>query len=1131
MQKTPRGRIVTFKGTRCYAIENVAQMPVFLMNIVSASDLWLFIASNGALTAGRRNADNAIFPYATADRICDSSGKQGAFTALWFERDKLPPTLWQPFALHTPRQFAVTHNLYKSIDGDRVWFEENNHDLGLTFRQSWTSADSHGLIREAEIENTAGTPCGIRILDSLRNLLMPGITQKLQNDYSYLADAYKTAARNDKSPLAIYALAAGIVDQPVAVAALRATAVWSDGLPIESLLLADAQLDEFLDDKNFSTGNNNRRRGERCAYGIISTLKLSPNEKRDWLIVADTGLSHTDIVALKTRIARGQVAAEIRASVEKSTAALRQLVASADGLQLTRGSIADAHHQTNVLFNILRGGVILDDSNLSSADFARFLRERNCPLAERCEAFLQKLPAKIRAAELARQAAATGDADLERLALEYLPLSFSRRHGDPSRPWNRFDIRVRDENGAPLLEYEGNWRDIFQNWEALGLSFPDFFANFAAKFLNASTADGFNPYRINRAGIDWEIPEPENPWAGIGYWGDHQVIYLLRLLEWLRRFDPDRIKNWLRRDIFAFAKVPYRITGYAAMRANPRETISFDRELHREIEKQLDAIGGDARLLRDKNGSVLHVNLVEKLLTLLLARLVNFIPGGGIWMNTQRPEWNDANNALVGNGVSLVTLCHLHRFLVFFTNNISPSLGNGDIAVTAPLAEVFETTKTILENAHPETATNDPQTRRAIVDRLGAAGETWREAVYAEKTAACRRTLKISDLAKFVETTRQLVDCTIRANRRKDGLFDSYNLLRFDESPPHIEIDKLPLMLEGQVAVLGAEILSPEESLALLKKLRASALWRDDQHSYLLYPDRELPSFLDSNRVPPDEIENCAFLKKMADSNNTRIIRQDAAGDWHFHPSLVNAAALDGTLSECAAPRQAAADVHRIYENVFKHREFTGRSGTMFRFEGLGCIYWHMVAKLLLAARENLALARNSQSACADELAAACADIRNGLGFCKTPAEYGAPPIDPYSHTPANAGAQQPGMTGQVKEEIITRLDELGVRIDGACARFAIDEVACAEFLEKDSVFEKIPVGAGELAFTFCGVPVIYRRQAAAARIEVLLTDGTKLNFDGDKLPHECSRELFGRTGKILRIDVFPAKKTNPKQT
>ena len=58
-------------------------------------------------------------------------------------------------------------------------------------------------------------------------------------------------------------------------------------------------------------------------------------------------------------------------------------------------------------------------------------------------------------------------ADLERLGYEYLPLTFSRRHGDPSRPWNRFDIQVKDEDGRELLGYQGNWRDIFQNWEAL----------------------------------------------------------------------------------------------------------------------------------------------------------------------------------------------------------------------------------------------------------------------------------------------------------------------------------------------------------------------------------------------------------------------------------------------------------------------------------------------------------------------------------------------------------------------------------------------------------------------------------------------------------------------------------------
>ena len=68
--------------------------------------------------------------------------------------------------------------------------------------------------------------------------------------------------------------------------------------------------------------------------------------------------------------------------------------------------------------------------------------------------------------------AAPEDEDLYRLYYEFLPLTFSRRHGDPSRPWNQFSIEVKDAGGKKILNYQGNWRDIFQNWEALSLSFP-----------------------------------------------------------------------------------------------------------------------------------------------------------------------------------------------------------------------------------------------------------------------------------------------------------------------------------------------------------------------------------------------------------------------------------------------------------------------------------------------------------------------------------------------------------------------------------------------------------------------------------------------------------------------------------
>ena len=106
--------------------------------------------------------------------------------------------------------------------------------------------------------------------------------------------------------------------------------------------------------------------------------------------------------------------------------------------------------------------------------------------------------------------------DFYRLAHEYLPLKFSRRHGDPSRPWNKFDINMTDEaTGKDVLDYQGNWRDIFQNWEALAQSYPSFINSMIFRFLNASTFEGYNPYRVTKDGFDWERIEPDNPWAEI----------------------------------------------------------------------------------------------------------------------------------------------------------------------------------------------------------------------------------------------------------------------------------------------------------------------------------------------------------------------------------------------------------------------------------------------------------------------------------------------------------------------------------------------------------------------------------------------------------------------------------------
>ncbi|HMO10536.1 MAG TPA: hypothetical protein PKB06_03315, partial [Actinotalea sp.] len=237
---------------------------------------------------------------------------------------------------------------------------------------------------------------------------------------------------------------------------------------------------------------------------------------------------------------------------------LEVLVGTADGAQLSGDEMAAAHHGANVLFNCMRGGVPVDGYRLSADDVRDFVRTRSTATAHRCAAELAALPPTLLHEDLLAAAEASGDVDLWRLCREYLPLTFGRRHGDPSRPWNAFRIAVTGADGRPSVDYQGNWRDIFQNWEAMSWSFPQYVESMVAVFLDATTADGYNPYRISREGIDWEVPEPENPWANIGYWSDHQLVYLAKLLETSERFHPGELRRLTNRRAFTHADVPYR---------------------------------------------------------------------------------------------------------------------------------------------------------------------------------------------------------------------------------------------------------------------------------------------------------------------------------------------------------------------------------------------------------------------------------------------------------------------------------------------------------------------------------------------------------------------------------------------
>ncbi|MEL6761687.1 MAG: hypothetical protein AAFP04_14965, partial [Myxococcota bacterium] len=220
-----------------------------------------------------------------------------------------------------------------------------------------------------------------------------------------------------------------------------------------------------------------------------------------------------------------------------------------------------------------------------------------------------------------------------------------------------------------------------------------------------------------------------------------------------------------------------------------------------------------------------------------------------------------------------------------------------------------------------------------------------------------------------------------------------------------------------------------------------------------------------------------------------------------------------------------------LYETIFEHRKFTGRSGTMFAFEGLGSIYWHMVSKLLLAVQESYftAEAIGSDATACDHLAQLYYRVRAGLGFNKTPAQYGAFPTDPYSHTPKHKGASQPGMTGQVKEEVLSRFGELGVRVENGAIRFhpsllrfqeLLDSPAEFSYVDIDGEWQVLSVPAAGLGFTWCQVPIIYRLDEDAKGITLWRAGEQREDFPELRLPASISREIFERTGVVRQLDV-----------
>jgi len=1128
------GEFLTVAGERYYAIRNVDQMAPFLISVISSANHWLFASSTGGLTAGRVSPDSALFPYVTVDKIHESVPHTGSKTIIRIDAAQ-SSDLWEPFEPAQSSRFEISRHLYKNILGDKLCFEEINHDLQIAFRYTWVSSDEFGFVRQCQLQNLGDQQRSVEVVDGLQNVLPAGTPRIAQTNSSNLVNAYKWAELDESSGLAMYALYSGVSDRAEPRESLRANTIFCLGIADHKTLLCSSQLDDFRAGRPLQ--QEERRRGVRGAYFVNLPLTLEPQATQNWQIVADVEKSQSEVVELRRQLTQRRVIAkDLERSIDQGTDSLARIMAAADGFQSTAEENVSAHHYANVLFNVLRGGTFDDQYQVSAANFAASTSKFNNGVYRRNEQLFKDLPDRLDINSLLTAVQDNSDPQLERLGQDYLPITFGRRHGDPSRPWNNFAIKLRDNDGKRLLSYEGNWRDIFQNWEALAFSYPDFVENIVAKFVNASTMDGYNPYRITDGGIDWEVEDPRDPWSYIGYWGDHQIIYLQKLLELSRKFHPARLSGLLRKTIFSYANVPYRIKPFESLLDNPKSTVSYDFDVAELIKDRVTRMGSDGKLVLDANDEVYQVNLLEKLLVPLLGKLGNLVIDGGVWLNTQRPEWNDANNALVGNGLSMVTLYYMRRYVRFLQQLLTEEFEPIEISVEVRewLIDTANALSKVRSALGPSPIT--PGQRYETLRELGDAASRYRDAIYRAEPISGKRLVPLDSITDMLDAALTAIDHSIATNRRDDGLYHAYNLMDVRSDGLHLEA--LYPMLEGQVAALSGGTIGAEEACDLLEALFASAIFRPDQNSFMLYPDRQMLGFLEKNNVPAEDVEQIPLLQQMLSQDDERILCRDVEGCYRFNADFSNfgdlSRRLDSLKSHYGADVESAREsLQNLYEKVFNHRAFTGRSGGMFGFEGLGCIYWHMVSKLLLAVQEIFfsALDKGADRQKTQHLGHLYYRVRDGLGFNKTPSEYGAFPVDPYSHTPKHAGARQPGMTGQVKEEILSRFGELGLRVREAALHFDPSLLRLREFPTEPGSFryldvcgdwQELELPKNSLAFTWCQVPIVYQlSNESDPRLSITWANGEVESGCQLTLTVAQSSEIFLRTANIRQLTLL----------
>jgi len=238
---------VQLDGDIYFRIQDVHSMPGFFMSLSSSGNHWMFVSSEGAVTAGRECPLGAFFPYYSADKLADLKHCSGPRTIIRAQSADGTLTVWEPFSDQGASR-DIQRNLYKNSAGNKLIFEETNQELGLSFRYRWTFGNRFGFIRTCKLSNLGSNSQKVSVLDGFENILPASVDDDFQNRYSNLVDAYKKNELLTETGLGVYFLNSVPSDRAEPSEGLQANVAWHFGVEAKSVLISSDQIHRFKDD-------------------------------------------------------------------------------------------------------------------------------------------------------------------------------------------------------------------------------------------------------------------------------------------------------------------------------------------------------------------------------------------------------------------------------------------------------------------------------------------------------------------------------------------------------------------------------------------------------------------------------------------------------------------------------------------------------------------------------------------------------------------------------------------------------------------------------------------------------------------------------------------------------------------